>query len=50
VTTNDPSPTDRNPTIDALLALEAWDRTDFRELWRAYEWPTDAEVARWNRR
>jgi Fe-S-cluster containining protein len=32
-----------------LLALEVWDRTDFRDVLRAHAWPTDAEVARWNR-
>jgi hypothetical protein len=34
----------------ALLALEMWDRTDFRDALRAYPWPTDEEVARWDRR
>jgi Fe-S-cluster containining protein len=34
----------------ALLALETWDRTDFRDALRAHVWPTDAEAARWNRR
>ena len=34
----------------ALLALEAWDREDFREVLSAHPWPTDAEVERWNRR
>ncbi|HEY1812775.1 MAG TPA: YkgJ family cysteine cluster protein [Kofleriaceae bacterium] len=34
----------------ALLALEMWDRTDFRDALRAHPWPTDEEVARWDRR
>jgi len=34
----------------ALLALEMWDRSDFREALRAHPWPTDAEAARWDRR
>ena len=34
----------------ALLALETWDREDFREVLSAHPWPTDAEVERWNRR
>jgi Fe-S-cluster containining protein len=33
-----------------LLALEMWDRTDFRDALRAHPWPTDAEAARWERR
>lgn len=33
-----------------LLALEAWDREDFREVLAAHPWPTDAEVERWSRR
>lgn len=33
-----------------LLALETWDRSDFREVLAAHPWPTDAEVERWNRR
>jgi Fe-S-cluster containining protein len=33
-----------------LLALELWDRTDYRDVLRAFPWPTDAEAARWNRR
>jgi hypothetical protein len=33
-----------------LIALETWERTDFREALRQYEWPTEADIARWNRR
>jgi hypothetical protein len=33
----------------ALVALEAWDRTDFRDHLRQLPWPTDEEVARWSR-
>jgi Fe-S-cluster containining protein len=33
-----------------LLALEMWDRTDFRDALRAQPWPTDAEAARWDSR
>lgn len=33
-----------------LLALETWDRVDFRDHLRAQPWPSDAEAARWNRR
>ena len=33
-----------------LLALEIWDRTDFRDALRAHPWPTDAEAARWDSR
>lgn len=33
-----------------LLALEAWDREDFREVLSAHAWPTDDEAARWGRR
>jgi Fe-S-cluster containining protein len=33
-----------------LVALEAWDRTDFRDYLRQLDWPTDADVERWNRR
>ena len=33
-----------------LLALEAWDRPDFRELLRLPDWPTDEAAARWGRR
>lgn len=30
-----------------LVALEAWDRTDFRDHLRQLPWPGDAELARW---
>jgi hypothetical protein len=30
-----------------LVALEAWDRTDFRDYLRQLPWPGDAEIARW---
>jgi Fe-S-cluster containining protein len=30
-----------------LVALEAWDRTDFRDYLRQLPWPSDDEVARW---
>lgn len=33
-----------------LVALEAWDRSDFRDYLRQLDWPTDAQIARWNRR
>ena len=33
-----------------LVALEAWDRTDFRDYLRQLNWPTDADAARWQRR
>jgi Fe-S-cluster containining protein len=33
-----------------LVALETWDRTDFREVLRQLEWPSEADAARWNRR
>lgn len=33
-----------------LVALEAWDRTDFREYLRQLEWPAEADAARWTRR
>ncbi len=33
-----------------LVALEAWDRPDFREWLREQPWPTDDEIARWGRR
>jgi Fe-S-cluster containining protein len=33
-----------------LLALELWDRTDFRDALRQMEWPTEADATRWNRR
>jgi Fe-S-cluster containining protein len=31
-----------------LVALEAWDRTDFRDYLRQLEWPTEADVATWH--
>jgi Fe-S-cluster containining protein len=33
-----------------LVALEAWDRTDFRDYLRQLPWPSDDEVARWGQR
>ncbi len=33
-----------------LVALEAWDRTDFRDYLRQLDWPADADAARWTRR
>ena len=33
-----------------LVALEAWDRTDFRDYLRGLDWPSDADAARWTRR
>jgi Fe-S-cluster containining protein len=33
-----------------LVALTAWDRTDFREYLRGLPWPGEAEIARWGRR
>lgn len=30
-----------------LIALEAWDRTDFRDYLRQLEWPTDDDTSRW---
>jgi Fe-S-cluster containining protein len=33
-----------------LVALEAWDRTDFRDYLRQLTWPSDEDVARWSRR
>ena len=33
-----------------LLALEAWDRPDFRDVLRQHDWPTEADAARWHRR
>lgn len=33
-----------------LVALEAWDRTDFRDYWRQLDWPSEADVERWQRR
>jgi len=32
-----------------LVALEAWDRTDFRDYLRQLDWPTDADAERWQR-
>jgi Fe-S-cluster containining protein len=32
-----------------LVALEAWDRTDFRDYLRLLPWPGDAEISRWSR-
>ncbi|HET7501611.1 MAG TPA: YkgJ family cysteine cluster protein [Kofleriaceae bacterium] len=31
-----------------LIALEAWDRTDFRDYLRLLPWPTEEEIARWS--
>jgi Fe-S-cluster containining protein len=31
-----------------LVALEAWDRTDFRDYLRQLPWPGDTEIARWS--
>jgi Fe-S-cluster containining protein len=33
-----------------LVALEAWDRTDFRDYLRQLDWPSDEDAARWTRR
>jgi Fe-S-cluster containining protein len=33
-----------------LVALEAWDRTDFRDHLRQLPWPSDDEISRWSRR
>ena len=33
-----------------LVALEAWDRTDFREYLRQLPWPTDTDAEKWRRR
>jgi Fe-S-cluster containining protein len=33
-----------------LVALEAWDRTDFRDYIRQLDWPSEADAARWTRR
>jgi hypothetical protein len=33
----------------ALVALEAWDRTDFRDYLRQLPWPSDDDLARWGR-
>jgi Fe-S-cluster containining protein len=30
-----------------LVALEAWDRTDFRDYLRQLDWPSEADAARW---
>jgi Fe-S-cluster containining protein len=32
-----------------LVALEAWDRTDFRDYLRLLPWPGDAEISGWSR-
>jgi hypothetical protein len=31
-----------------LVALETWDRSDFRDYLRQLPWPDEAAVARWN--
>lgn len=33
-----------------LVALEAWERTDFRDYLRQLDWPADTDAARWTRR
>lgn len=33
-----------------LVALEAWDRTDFRDYLRQLDWPAEQDAARWTRR
>ena len=33
-----------------LVALEAWDRTDFRDYLRQLEWPSDSDATRWTGR
>jgi Fe-S-cluster containining protein len=33
-----------------LVALEAWDRTDFRDHLRQLEWPAETDTARWTGR
>ena len=33
-----------------LVALEAWDRTDFRDYLRQLDWPTDSDASRWTGR
>jgi len=33
-----------------LVALEAWDRTDFRDYLRQLEWPSDSDSSRWTGR
>ncbi|HTL31779.1 MAG TPA: YkgJ family cysteine cluster protein [Kofleriaceae bacterium] len=30
-----------------LVALEAWDRTDFRDYLRSLEWPSESDASRW---
>lgn len=32
-----------------LVALDAWDRADFRDYLRQLPWPSDTDAARWNR-
>ncbi len=32
-----------------LVALEAWDRADFRDYLRQLDWPTDADADKWRR-
>jgi hypothetical protein len=33
-----------------LVALEAWERTDFRDYLRQLDWPTDDVIGQWQRR
>ena len=33
-----------------VLALETWDREDYRDVLHDYAWPSDADIERWNRR
>lgn len=33
-----------------LVALESWDRTDFRDYLRQLPWPSDEDLSRWSRR
>lgn len=33
-----------------VVALDAWDRTDFRDYLRQLEWPTDDVIDKWRRR
>ncbi|HUS33301.1 MAG TPA: YkgJ family cysteine cluster protein [Kofleriaceae bacterium] len=33
-----------------LVALEAWDRTDFRDYLRSLDWPSDSDASRWTGR
>jgi Fe-S-cluster containining protein len=33
-----------------LVALEAWDRTDFRDYLRQLDWPSDTDAEKWRRR